>query len=112
MATSTAAKSKAASAARKAEANPESAEPITFEFNNRTYTIEHGVLDNLELFEAIEDEKYLTATRGFLGREQWEAFKNDHRDENGRVPMAPLESFLGELMGAVGRGNSSASSGS
>lgn len=103
---------KAASTARKAEADPENAQPVSFEYDGRTYIIEQERLNNLELFEAIEDEKFLTATRGFLGREQWDAFKDDHRTEDGRVPMEPLEGFLADLMKAVGQGNFSASSGS
>lgn len=77
----------------------------TFEFGGRTYTVDADAIDNLELFEFIEEEKYLSAAKGFLGKEQWDAFKDDHRNEKGRVPMEPVEGFLEALMGAVG-GNS------
>lgn len=80
-------------------------EPVSFEHDGATYTIDPENLDNLELFEAIEDEKYLTATRGFLGKAQWKAFKDANRDEQGRVPMAPVEDFLQAMMEAIGQGN-------
>lgn len=91
--------------ARKNEANPEKAKPSVFEFAGREYTIAPEAVDNLELFEAVEDGKYLTAARGFIGRDQWNAFKDDHRVDDGRVPMAPVEDFLKAVMEAIGSGN-------
>lgn len=90
--------------ARKAEAQ-DLDENIEFEYDGTTYTVERANLDNLELFEAIEDQQYIKATRGFIGRDQWEKFKDVHRTEDGRVPMEPLEGFLEALMEAVGQGN-------
>lgn len=100
---------KASAKARRDEAKPEEATPTTFTFNDRVYSVPPEAIDNVELFEAVEDQKYLTAARGFIGREQWEAFKDDHRTDDGRVPMAPVEEFLDALMKAVGSGNSSGS---
>lgn len=94
----------AATRARKAEATGKF-EDVTFTHGGNEYTVRGESLNNLELFEAIEDEKYLTATRGFLGREQWDAFKDSVRTDDGRVPMEPLEDFLADLMKAVGQGN-------
>lgn len=105
------AKSRAANA-RKAEASPALAQDVEFEYEGQTYTIEADRLNNLELFEAIEDEKYLQATRGFLGDAQWAEFKDSQRLPDGRVPMECLEGFLAEMVKAIGQGNSSASSGS
>lgn len=90
--------------ARKAEATDE-VQYVEFEHNGETYTVHPDALDNLELFEAVEDEQYLKATRGFIGKEQWDKFKNTHRTEDGRVPMAALEGFLQALMEAIGQGN-------
>ena len=91
--------------ARRDEAKPEEATPTKFEFGGREYEVSPNALDNVELFEAVEDQKYLTAARGFVGREQWQAFKDDHREDDGRVPMAPVEKFLDTLMKAVGNPN-------
>lgn len=95
-----------ANTARKNEANPEAATPITFQYDGETYEVVENAVDNLELFEFIEDEKFLKATKGFLGQAQWDKFKDTHRTEDGRVPMAPVEGFLQELMNAIGSKNS------
>lgn len=79
---------------------------ITFEHDGLTYTVTSEAAEDVELFEAIEDEKYMSAVRGFLGREQWAAFKDAHRTPAGRVPMPAMESLLNALMGAIGQGNS------
>lgn len=92
-------------AARKAEAKPEDAAPITFAFGDEEYTISPERLNDLELFEAIEEERYITATKGFLGAEQWRAFKDANRTADGRVPMESLEGLLSAMMKAVGSGN-------
>lgn len=95
---------KASADARKAEAT-QKREPVTFEHLGFEYTVSPENTDNLELFEAVEDEKYLTAVRGFLGNEQWALFKDNNRTEDGRVPLASLEGLLENLMEAIGQGN-------
>ena len=97
----------AAAKARRAEAADEPL-LIEFDYDGDRYTITRENADDLELYEAIEDEKYLTAVRGFLGPEQWAAFKDRHR-EGGRVKASALEPFLELLMEKIGQGNSSAS---
>lgn len=97
-------KSMAAAKARKAEATDDPKD-FTFEYDGETYTVAAENLDNLELFEAIEDQRYLRATRGFIGQAQWDAFKDKYRTPDGRVPMSGLEGFLSALMEAVGQGN-------
>lgn len=88
----------------KAEAKDE---PIIVEFDGETYTIDRDNADNLELFEFIEDEKYMSAIRGFVGPEQWAKYKDAHRDEKGRVPAATFQDFLQIVMDAIGgAGNS------
>ena len=78
---------------------------VEFEHDGETYVIERANMNNLELFEAIEDERFITATRGFIGREQWAQFKDKYRTEDGNVPIESLEGFLQALMEAVGQGN-------
>lgn len=95
-----------ANTARKNEAVPEEATPITFEYDGETYEIAADATDNLELYEAIEDDKMLTATRGFLGQEQYNKFKDAHRNENGIVSVTSFENFLQALMTAVESKNS------
>ena|SRR5690349_6535581 len=80
---------------------------LTVTFEGQKYTIPRENVDDLELFEALEDNKYISATRGFLGQEQWDAFKDAHRID-GRVPMSTMNEFLDALMASLG--NRSASS--
>lgn len=81
---------------------------IEFEHGGRTYSISPDVADNLELFEAIEDEKYMTAIRGFVGPEQWQLYKDDHRTPDGRVPVEGFEEFLNKVTAAIGGGSEEA----
>lgn len=99
-------KAKAAKAAAKAEAQDNKI--IEVDFDGEHYTIERDQADNLELMEFVEDEQYIKALRGYLGREQWDRWKDSQRTEDGRVPMQPFEDFLNRIMEAIG-GNSSGS---
>jgi hypothetical protein len=84
---------------------------ITVEHNGTTYHIDRENADNLELMEFTEDGKYISAIRGYLGVDQWSAWKEANRDEKGRVRSADFESFLNAVMRAIG-GESGNSSGS
>lgn len=98
-------KAKAAKAAARAEAEDK---VIAVDFDGEHYTIDRVQADNLELMEFVEDENYIKALRGYLGREQWDRWKDSQRTEDGRVPMAPFEDFLNVIMEAIG-GNSEGS---
>lgn len=90
---------------------------IVIDFEGTTYTITRELIDNLEIFELVEDGKAITATRAFLGPEQWQTLKGQlsRYDDDGRKVGPPqlsrLNDFLNVLMGAIG-GNSSASAAS
>ena len=84
---------------------------ITVEHNGETYQIDRENADNLELMEFTEDGKYISAIRGYLGLDQWSAWKEANRDDKGRVRSADFESFLQSVMDAIG-GESGNSSGS
>lgn len=84
---------------------------IEFEHNGHTYRVDRDNADNLELMEFTEDRKYISAIRGYLGEDQWAAWKDANRDEKGRVRSADFESFLQSVMDAIG-GESGNSSGS
>lgn len=98
MTATTAKKTTPAQAAKKeAQAKPEEAN-ISFEYEGETYEIDRAAFTDLELIEAVEDEHFVQATRGYLGKEQWSKFKNTIRGEDGRVPVEKLEPFLQKLM--------------
>lgn len=92
--------------AAKAEAE---SKPIEFDFDGEHYVIDRDNADNLELAEFVEEDKYILAIRGYIGRDQWAAWKNSHRDDAGRVRSDQFEPFLDAVMEAIG-GNSEASS--
>ncbi len=88
--------------AAKAEAK---SQHIEVEHGGITYVIDRENADNLELMEFIEEGKYISAIKGYVGEDQWTKFKDAHRDDKGRVRSSEFESFLQAVMGAIG-GNS------
>ena len=94
-----------AKAAAKAEVD---GAPIEVDFGDEHYTIDRDQADNLELMEFVEDEQYIKAIRGYLGRAQWDRWKDSVRTADGRVPAASFEEFLNVIMEAIG-GNSEGS---
>ena len=87
--------------AAKAEAK---AQFIELDYNGDHYVIDRDNADNLELMEFVEDEKYITAIRGYLGPDQWGKWKDANRDAKGRVTTAEFEAFLNKVMAAIGGG--------
>ena len=83
---------------------------IEVQFKGETYLITRDRMDNLEIFELVEDEKAISAVREFLGPEQWGRYKESNRVD-GRVSLTDFNDFLNQIMAAIG-GNSSASAGS
>lgn len=84
--------------------------PLVVEHDGATYEIDRANANNLELMEFAEDGLYLKAIRGYIGLDQWDAFKDKYRDEQGRVDANAFEPFLDAVMKSLG--NSPASSGS
>lgn len=88
---------------QKVEADPK---PVEFTFDGVDYTVDPEAANDLELLEALEDGKYITAIRSYLGADQWAQFKDSQRNDAGRVSADKTEAFLNALMEAVGQGNS------
>lgn len=93
---------KPADRAAKAEAK---AQFIEFDHDGEHYVIDRENADNLELMEFTEDGQYIKAIRGYVGLDQWAKFKEAHRDDKGRVTTESFESFLNEVMDAIGGGS-------
>jgi len=85
--------------AAKAEAK---AQFIEFDHDGDHYVIDRENADNLELLEFVEEEKYILAIRGYLGKDQWGRWKDAHRDDAGRVKQEHFEPFLNAVMEAIG----------
>lgn len=47
----------------------------TFDFEGQSYTVEPSSLKDLDVLEAFEDGKLITAVRGLLGPAQWRTFR-------------------------------------
>jgi hypothetical protein len=98
--------------AKKNEADPGNPDDIVFEYEGHTYVIEAGAFDDIEIAELLEEGKNILVIRQILGADQWQAWKDRARGENGRTKASDAEPFLRALFGAAGQGNSDSSSGS
>lgn len=79
-------------------------EDVTFNYQDKEYSVTGKQLNNLELFEDIEDEKYFSAARGFLGAEQWSAYK-EHNRVDGIVSLDSIEGLLEAMMESLNAKN-------
>lgn len=75
----------------------------TFEFRGTQYTVPGNALDDIEVMEALEDEKYITVIKKTIGADQWAKFKAASRTSDGRIPLTDsgFEEFIDTLMKAV-----------
>lgn len=84
----------------KDEAKGTTPKDLTFTHNGTKYTIPAEAINDLEVMENLEDEKYISVARQVLGRQQWARFKELHRGENGRIKATELDSMLEAIWGA------------
>jgi hypothetical protein len=73
---------------------------------SREYLIAGESLDDAELIEYLTDQNFIGALRSMLGDEQWAAYKDNHRNEKGKVTASGCAEFLNYVMEQVKRGNS------
>lgn len=76
-----------------------------FDWRGVTYTVDPDLIDDLEFFEALETNQFATAVRKMLGA-QYDRFKNQVREAEGRVSLATTQAFLEEYMAEAQRGKS------
>lgn len=79
---------------------------VTVEWNGNEYLISGEALDDAELLEYFTDENFIGALRSMLGDKQWKSYKDNERNEAGRVTASGAAEFLGHAMEEVKRGNS------
>lgn len=77
---------------------------VTWE--GREYSIDPQIMDDLvfmELLADMETKPYLVAklVAKILGEEQWEQFKTNHADDQGRIPSARVGEFFDALNAAL-----------
>ena len=75
----------------------------TFEWRGTEYTVDPDLIDDLEFFEALENNQFATAVRMMLG-DQYRQFKDQVKEAEGRVSLATTQAFLEEYMGHAQRG--------
>ena len=76
-----------------------------FEFNEDEYTVDGAALDDVEVFELFEEEKFMTAVKRILGVDEFTRFKENNRDENGRVSMEVFGDFVEKMFAEFNLGN-------
>jgi len=74
-----------------------------FDWRGTEYTVDPDLIDDLEFFEALEGNQFATAVRKMLG-DQYDKFKDQVREAEGRVSLATTQSFLEEYMNEAQRG--------
>lgn len=82
--------------ALKAEASDQN-DPIKFEFKGYEYEMPHPDEWDIEVAEAYEDGKVVTALRHILGDEQWRLYK-----ERERPKSKDLQAFLDSMFQQTG----------
>ena len=75
----------------------------TFTFRGVTYTVPRNAMDDLEVLEALEEDKFITVIRKTIGDAQWKTFKDTSRTADGRRPLTEsgFEEFLDAMMKAL-----------
>lgn len=124
----TTAEKAAAAGARKpedhasAKTDVDESAPIKIEWHGHEYTIDRDAFDDLEFVEAmlaVDDPKADEAVRSveafkgvkvLLGPAGFEQYKDNERDEKGRVAFSGVISFFNHLMTETQRKNSKSSS--
>ncbi|RJU01977.1 hypothetical protein D6T65_04985 [Arthrobacter frigidicola] len=75
-----------------------------FDWRGTEYTVDPDLIDDLEFFEALEGNQFATALQRMLGAEQYDKFKAQVKEAEGRVSLATTQAFLEEYMGEAQRG--------
>ena len=76
---------------------------VAFTFRGVTYTVPRNAMDDLEVLEALEEDKFITVIRKTIGDAQWKTFKDTSRTADGRLPLTEsgFEEFLDAMMRAL-----------
>lgn len=75
----------------------------SFDWRGTDYVVDPDLIDDLEFFEALEGNQFATAVRKMLG-DQYDKFKDQVREAEGRVSLATTQAFLEEYMAEAQRG--------
>lgn len=85
----------------KAEGQGTPPSPIVFTYHDTEYTLDPAALDDLDVMEALEDQRMVTFLRLVLG-DQYDRMKDQLRAEHGtRVTGESVGAFVEAMFGAV-----------
>jgi len=77
----------------------------TFEFNGEDYTVDAKALDDVEVFEMFEEDKFMSAVKKILGATEFTRFKDNNRQDDGRIPMELFGEFVEKMFSEFNLGN-------
>lgn len=80
-------------------------EERVFNWRGTDYTVDTERIDDLEFIEKLEQNMLATALGLMLGKDQYETYKAQVKESEGRVSMKTTQTFLEEYMEFAGRGN-------
>lgn len=93
-------KSTPTSAANTARVSEALGDGITFNYSGHEYTIPPSDTWDIEVSEALDDQKYTHVLRAVLGVDQYAEFRSRHSK------LTELNEFIGAVMQAAGSPNS------
>lgn len=76
-----------------------------FNWRGTDYDVDTDRIDDLEFLEKLERNLFASSLTMMLGEEQYEKFKAQVKEAEGRVSMQTTKTFLEEYMEFAGRGN-------
>lgn len=79
-------------------------ESVDVEFDGVVYSVNPRLLDNIEVIEAVEDNRMAATARAFLGPRQWADFKQSHSSYSKDLTL--LVNRIFEVIGGITPGES------
>lgn len=70
---------------------------IDVDWHGHTYVIETELVNDLEVLEAFEQNYLATGLRRMLGDDQYQAFKDNERNDGGRISLDSVNEFLEQV---------------
>lgn len=78
----------------------------TIEWQGHEYLVKGENMDDVELVEHFTDDNFIGALRIMLGPQGWRDYKENSRNENGRVTATGANEFLEFMLDELKRKNS------
>jgi len=84
---------------------------VTVKYRKHQYTVPAEAFDDAEFLDAMiqaddDPTAAFRAARSLLGKDLWDQFRENERDENGRVKASDFMELFAKIMEEAGRKNS------